>query len=127
MKVKSSSPSPRSITVLGSLFKSDILIYTTLRGLNVQKRMHLITIRVVTTITPSRIKEEMMTTIRLSSANLLKLRNVRRKISAGELTIELSVYIIRTSTKLNFVTSFLTKYNNVSIMIIAHSLTLLRI
>lgn len=87
---------------------------------NVQKKMHLIIIKVVTTITPSKIREGMMTFTRLSFANLLKQKNAQRKINVGELIIGLRDYIIRISIKLNFVTSFPIKYNNVSTEIIVH-------
>jgi hypothetical protein len=58
------------------------------KELNVLKRTLLTIIRVATTIILSKIKEEMMISIRQNFANSLRLKNALKKKNVGELTIE---------------------------------------
>jgi hypothetical protein len=96
----------------------------TLKELNALKEILLIIIRVVITFTLSKINEEMMITTLLNFANLLTLKSVLKEINVGERITELSDFIIKTSIKQSFVTSFQIKFSNVSMAIIALSLIL---
>jgi hypothetical protein len=75
--------------------------------------LHIIT-RVVTTITQSKIKEETMICTHQSFASSPTLKSAPKGTNAEERITVLKDYIIKISTRRNFVTASLTRFSNVS-------------